>query len=106
MKFEEKLRQFLVGRYQHAGQAFEDLGISRVQLSIYLNGRGKPGFEVLRKLSKMGCDLNWLLNDEAEEPEAIEIKEEPEEKKSDRIIMKLVDIIHELVKKQNKVDQI
>ena len=100
MKFEEKLRKFLAARYQHPGQAFKDLGVSRVQLSIYLNGKGKPGFQVLRKLHEMGCDLNWLLSDAEEEPEAKRSREAPEEKEKDKTIEKLVDIIHELVKKQ------
>ena len=91
MTFEEKLRQFLSTKFAHPGQAYKALKVSRVQLSIYLNGRGKPGFAVLRELSKMGCDLNWLINDEVGEPE-VKGKNDINEKLVD-INEKLVDII-------------
>jgi len=95
MKFEEKLRQFLSKKYAHVGLAFTELKVSRVQLSMYLNGRAKPGFQVLQELAKMGCDINWLVNDEIEEPAS---KEKPEVPEKTDINEKLVDIIRELVK--------
>lgn len=107
MKFEEKLRQFLSKKYAHVGLAHKELNISRVQLSMYLNGRAKPGFQVLQQLSKMGCDIDWLINDEIEEAagtekpevqEKTEIPEKPEVPEKPDINEKLVDIIRELVK--------
>ncbi len=35
--------------------------MSRTQISNYINGASKPGFNLLQKLAEADVDLNWLL---------------------------------------------
>jgi len=89
MKFEDKLRTFIKERYNHIGEISKVLGISKTQLSLYINGKAKPSYPVLKGLAELDCDMNWLLKDEIEEPVKYENISE---------LVRKINIIREVVK--------
>jgi|GEM_PF-1569451 len=42
------------------------INMSPSSLDAYLIGRSKPGTEILQRLLKLGCNINWLLSGEGE----------------------------------------
>ena len=62
-----KLRAFGDAKFNRIKDFAEALGMSDSALqSSYLNGRSIPGGEILAKLNKLGCDINWLLSDQVD----------------------------------------
>jgi len=45
----------------------------------YLNDISVPGGEMLRKLMELGCDINWLLEDDDRSPPETEIADRVKE---------------------------
>ena len=68
MIFEQKLKIFLKLKFRHPGWGCEALDVSQAQLSKYLRGKSKPGYEVLKRISEQGCNMNWLLDEGSSEP--------------------------------------
>ncbi|MHC1738984.1 MAG: helix-turn-helix domain-containing protein [Ignavibacteriaceae bacterium] len=68
MNFEQKLKLFLKVKFRHPGWGAAALNVSQTQLSRYLHGKTMPGGEVLIRISKLGCNMNWLLDDGSTEP--------------------------------------
>lgn len=66
MIFEEKLKYWAENKFGKLKLFAEAMGIKQSTLSRYLSGEQRPGFEFLYKLSKLGCDINWLLSDDEE----------------------------------------
>ena len=91
MKFEEKLRQFIKERYKHTSEISKVLGVSTTQLSLYVNGKAKPSFQILKGLADLDCDMNWLFKDSIDEPGA---------RKSENVdeLIRKIAIIREVVK--------
>ncbi len=66
-----KMRKFAQQKYQvKKGKELpllaKDLGIRYTTLHQYIIGRNQPGLVTLRKLYKLGCDINWYLDDSKE----------------------------------------
>ncbi len=62
------MRLFLLqkcGKLKDAATAME---MTPASLSQYLHDRIQPGTQILLRLRKLGCDLNWLLADDAVPP--------------------------------------
>lgn len=65
----QKLREFIDSNFDKIKDFTDKLGMSQAAFqSSYLNGRSLPGAEILAKLAKMGCDINWLLSDDISPP--------------------------------------
>lgn len=56
-----RLRQFADNNFNSIAEFAKQLGMQRQQLYGYFSGDTYPGGEILIKLGKLGCDLNWLL---------------------------------------------
>lgn len=65
-----KIREFAENRYKRGRGAISDLAsaldMTPSSLQQYLSDRRAPGTPLLKKLLRMGCDLNWLLSDDTD----------------------------------------
>lgn len=57
----EKLKKFGVNKFGSVNLFAEAIGMKAPGLYDYFNDKSVPGGEILKKLLKMGCDINWLL---------------------------------------------
>lgn len=64
----QKLKVFAQDKFGSINLFAEAIGMKAPGLYDYFNDRSTPGGDLLKKLLKMGCDINWLLNDN-EEPD-------------------------------------
>ena len=71
----QKLKEFGETRFNSVSEFADALEIKREQLYPYFNNTTMPGGEFLRKLSEMGCDINWLLTGKANPLEGGGIRE-------------------------------
>lgn len=71
MNFELKLKYWIVKNVNTMSVFSDELGISRTNISRYLNGIRKPGYRFFKKIKKMGCDLNWLFENETTESKSL-----------------------------------
>ncbi len=60
-----RLKQYSEQNYKSHADFARIFGVSPQALTNYYNGRNVPGGEFLSRLSKLGCDLNWLLTGKA-----------------------------------------
>ena len=57
-----KIKEFGEKYFSSVAELSRKLGMkTRQQLYDYIQGKSYPGGELLIKLGKLGCDLNWLL---------------------------------------------
>ena len=64
----EKLKAFAKLNFDSLKDLADALDITQTTLSRYVQGQREPTAEILRKLQKLGCDMNWLLNDDDDSP--------------------------------------
>ena len=64
MAIGEKIREFAKKNYGTIKNFADVVGMSPENLSQYIHNKRDPGAPFLRKIHKLGCDLNWLLSDE------------------------------------------
>lgn len=58
----QRLRKFLTGQFPTLDEAAKHFGTTAGSLrNSYFNGKSLPGAEILIKLTKLGCNLNWLF---------------------------------------------
>lgn len=57
----ERLKYFAKNKFGSVNALAKELGMQRQQLYGYFVGNSYPGGEMLIKLGKLGCDINWLL---------------------------------------------
>lgn len=69
--FELKLKYWILKNFNTISAFSDELGISQTNISRYLNGTRKPGYRFFKKIKKMGCDLNWLFEDEPKESKSL-----------------------------------
>jgi len=65
MTVNEKLESFGLSKYGSKTRFAEAMGMSLQNLLQYLGPAAKrePGCGFLKKVSALGCDMNWLLSD-------------------------------------------
>ena len=83
--FGEKIKYFGKKRFGTVKVLAESLKMSPQQLAAYTNESRKPGFDILANLQRLGCNLNWLLDDDKTIDELnyfINVKRKVEEKDS------------------------
>lgn len=77
MTLGEKIREFAIAKYGQKG-AISKLAVAcdvtPATLQQYLSDRSAPGTPLLKKLFKLGCDLNWLLDDSATADEKASVR--------------------------------
>ena len=61
--FGEKIKAFGKGQFGSVKGLAEAMGMLPQQLSTYISEVKKPGFDVLAKLKGLGCDMNWLIDE-------------------------------------------
>lgn len=99
MRFGEKLKQIIKGKYRTVSDCAEKLDINYSQLSQYLNGR-QISIEFLHKVIEefKDTDLNWLLREDYEvsyiAQEAHVVYKKP--MKNEEIITKMEQLLGEL----------
>lgn len=62
-----RIRNFAISKYGSVSSLARGMDINQSQLQNYIyrkKNQPLPGTEVLLKLSKAGCDINWLLTGE------------------------------------------
>lgn len=65
MTIGEKLRHFADSEHGGITNLAELMDMKPPSLYPYLNDESIPGGLMLKKLFKLGCDINWLLEDES-----------------------------------------
>lgn len=73
--FGEKIKTFGKTQFGSVKALAEAMGMLPQQLSTYISEVKKPGFDVLAKLKGLGCDMNWLIDDNNPIGEFLVIKE-------------------------------
>ncbi len=61
--FGEKIKVFAQQKYDSVKNLAALMEVSPQQLSSYTKEARKPGYDILRQLYLLGCDINWLLDD-------------------------------------------
>lgn len=84
MEFNERLRQIINNNYSSQVQLANDLGVSKVVITKYLNSDRKPNFEMLEKFYNIGYNINWLISGKGTERRYLLNREELDE--YDRLI--------------------
>ncbi len=64
MTSNQKLRAFGEGKFGSIKAFAEALEMKPPSIQKYLAGESMPGFFILQRLVKYGCDVNWLLSDD------------------------------------------
>ena len=64
MTIGQKLRFFADDKHGGVSNLAELMGIKTPSLYPYLNDESVPGGLMLQKLYKLGCDINWLLDED------------------------------------------
>jgi len=57
----ERIRIFAKRKYGTLRALADAMGIKPQQLQQYISGKREPGTKILRRLLKLGCDINWIL---------------------------------------------
>jgi predicted ribosome quality control (RQC) complex YloA/Tae2 family protein len=80
-----RFKEFLLSKYDSINAAAEYLETSGDSLrNSYFNGKALPGAKIIHKLIILGCDINWLLNEDLNDnklPHKQKEKEGPLEKR-------------------------
>lgn len=84
MNFNEKLRFWIVQKYGSIKKFANILGIHYTTVHSYVSGHREPNIQFLNKIKDLGCDMNWLLEDNIGTEEYL-VKEKSPPYKSDRI---------------------
>ena len=63
----QKLKKWAKNNYGSLKKLAEILEFSPVNLSMYAKDKRDPGAPFLRKIRKLGCDINWLLEEDGKE---------------------------------------
>lgn len=63
MTLGDKIKLFATGRLWTLSRLASEVGISPQALNRYVNNSVIPGADFLIKLKKIGCSLDWLLDD-------------------------------------------
>ncbi len=66
----ENLRIFIEKNFKNQTEFAKIISMSIQSLHKYLTNQRKPGAEILSKLAKIGCDINWLLTNVSETDES------------------------------------
>ena len=89
MTIGQKLKEFGETKFKSVTDFAEALGIKREQLYPYYNNTSIPGGEILKRLSELGCDINWLLTGKKNSIEVTILKDGKEKyENKTRYIMK------------------
>lgn len=62
MSFPERLKQIVELDFDSQNDLAHSLGISKVSISTYVNGKQKPKFDILKKFFYLGYNINWLVS--------------------------------------------
>ena len=109
MNFGEKLKKIAKDDFGGVSKLAQLLGIADTSLSRYLSGTVSPGLDFLRKLSLLGIDINWLINEKNEDNldkrEYFKMKElENENRELKKTLKKISEIASsELIKIESKL---
>jgi len=76
----ERLKFFAKKKFGNQAKFARAMGKDLTYFTPYYNGKSYLGGEILSKLVKLGCDINWLLT--GEETELQKLKEENEKLKT------------------------
>ncbi len=76
---EERLRKFGLDKYGSIKAFAAALGMAPSNLQHYLRGIRDPGFAFLKKLSLLGCDIEWLITGKTKDERLKEREKEIEE---------------------------
>ncbi len=66
MTLGQKIRQFGEKNFNTVKDFADAMDMQAPSLQKYLNDEREPGSPVLRRLRKLGCDLNWLFDNNNE----------------------------------------
>jgi transcriptional regulator with XRE-family HTH domain len=62
----ERIRKFAKAQHGSVAELTRAIGKGRNFLGAYVEGRAKPGSEILAAISDAGCNINWLLTGQGE----------------------------------------
>ncbi len=63
----DKIRLFGKTKFGSIKNFSEKMEMHPSNLQVYMKNISSPGFPILCKLSKLGCSIDWLLDDDVKE---------------------------------------
>jgi transcriptional regulator with XRE-family HTH domain len=90
MNIGNRLKYYAKDHYGSIRELVKTLDVNESQFSRYLSGTYIPNGEILVKLAKLGCDINWLLTGEITDNLKI-IQENKELREKLETIKKVID---------------
>lgn len=63
----KRLRSFAEENFESLAEFGRQFGKDRTFFTPYFNGSSVPGAELLKRLTELGCDINWLLGSSTKE---------------------------------------
>ena len=73
---EERIRRFGLKKFGSIKEFAKAMDMSPSNLQAYLQNRRQPGTPILKRLSDLGCDVDWLLTGEENNDKRLKIIEE------------------------------
>jgi transcriptional regulator with XRE-family HTH domain len=106
MSIGEKLKEWGKEKYGNLTILAQLLDITQPSLSRYINNKTEPGAGILKKLKKLGCNIDWLLSESADlppPPDTVDrIKELEEENRNLRDYIVKIDLLTQAVKESKE----
>ena len=72
----DRIRKFGLEKFGSIKEFAEAMGMSPSNLQAYLQNRREPGTPILKRLTELGCDMDWLLTGEKNNDKRLKIIEE------------------------------
>lgn len=107
---EDRIRKFGLRKFGSIKEFAEAMGMSQSNLQAYLQNRRKPGTPILKRLSALGCDIDWLLTGEANNDKRLKIIEEQSQlikelEKENRILREYISRISLITEEFKKIEK-
>lgn len=99
MSIGRKIREFGESRFSSVKEFADALEMAPSNLQSYMRDDFGVGQKILKKLRSLGCDLNWLLDDNDEKPVQIS-------KEFYKLQTKLKKVSEEAAEYKSKLDKI
>jgi transcriptional regulator with XRE-family HTH domain len=105
---EKRIRRFGLKKFGSIKEFAEAMDMSPSNLQAYLQKRRQPGTPILKRLSELGCDIDWLLIGEENNDKRLKIIEEQSQRikeleKENRILLESINRISSITEEFKKI---
>lgn len=105
---EDRIRKFGLAKFGSIKEFAEAMGMSPSNLQAYLQNRRQPGTIILKRLSELGCDIDWLLTGDNNKDKRLKIIEEQRQRikeleKDNKILQEYINHILSITEELKKI---